>query len=56
MICGHTHVSGRQADWYFNSGSWIDRYGEVIRISPSAGPELFQWRNGALEGRPWPVL
>ena len=56
MICGHTHVSGRHEDWYFNSGSWIDQYGEIIRITPSAGPELFHWRNRALESRPWPIL
>ncbi len=42
-ISAHTHKAGSFKNWYFNSGSWVGRANNFLRILPDGSTTIFDW-------------
>jgi UDP-2,3-diacylglucosamine pyrophosphatase LpxH len=42
-VAGHTHKAGRCRQWYFNSGSWMRKQRNFLRIWPDGVVDVCHW-------------
>jgi hypothetical protein len=56
VVCGHTHKSGCIGDWYFNSGSWVGKNNQFLRVAPDGHVRYFEWRQGRAIEKAMPVV
>lgn len=54
-VLGHTHKPGHIGEWYFNSGTWVEKENPFLRIRPSGEVGYFLWTGEEPIERPMPV-